>query len=217
MPAIRVLLADDHDLVRAGLRALLQGMSGLEVVAEAGNGREALHGIKVHRPDVVLMDIMMPELNGLDATARAAAAFPDVRVLILSMNAGEEYVLPALRAGAAGYLPKNSSPFELELAIRTVARGQSYLSSAVSKHVIARCLQRSADTISSLERLTPRQRETLQLIAEGHTAKGIAQRLNISLRTAELHRTQLMEALDIHDVAGLVRYAIRMGLIAPGA
>ena len=216
MPAIRVLLADDHDLVRAGLRALLQGVDGLEVIAEAGNGREALEGIKMHQPDVVLMDIMMPELNGLDATARAAAAFPDVRVLILSMNAGEEYVLPALRAGAAGYLPKNSSPSELELAIRTVARGQSYLSSAVSKHVIARCLQHSADTISSLERLTPRQRETLQLIAEGHTAKGIAQRLNISVRTAELHRTQLMEALDIHDVAGLVRYAIRMGLIAPG-
>jgi len=217
MPAIRVLLADDHDLVRAGLRALLQGVSGLQVVAEAGTGREALQLIEMHRPDVVLMDVMMPELNGLDATARVAASFPDVRVLILSMNAGEEYVLPALRAGAAGYLPKNSSPFELELAIRTVARGQPYLSSAVSKHVIARCLHDSANMISSLERLTPRQRETLQLIAEGQTAKGIAQRLNISVRTAELHRTQLMEALDIHEVAGLVRYAIRMGLVTPGA
>jgi DNA-binding NarL/FixJ family response regulator len=217
MAAIRVLLADDHSLVRAGLRALLQGVSGLEVVAEAGDGREALQLIGVHRPDVVLMDIMMPELNGLDATARVAAAFPNVRVLILSINAGEEYVLPALRSGAAGYLAKNSSPAELERAIRTVARGEPYLSPAVSKHVIASCLRHSTDTISSLERLTPRQRETLQLIAEGCTAKGIAQRLNISVRTAELYRTQLMEALDIHDVAGLVRYAIRMGLITPGA
>jgi DNA-binding NarL/FixJ family response regulator len=216
MTAIRILLADDHELVRAGLRALLQGVSGLEVVAEAGNGREALQLIDVHRPDVVLMDIMMPELNGLDATARVAAAFPNVRVLILSINAGEEYVLPALRSGAAGYLPKNSSPAELERAIRTVARGEPYLSSAVSKHVIAGCLRHSADSISSLEKLAPRQRETLQLIAEGCTAKGIAQRLNVSVRTAELYRTQLMEALDIHDVAGLVRYAIRMGLITPG-
>jgi DNA-binding NarL/FixJ family response regulator len=216
MTTIRVLLADDHELVRAGLRALLQGVGGLEVVAEAGNGREALQLIDVHRPDVVLMDIMMPELNGLDATARVAAAFPNVRVLILSMNAGEEYVLPALRSGAAGYLPKNSSPAELERAIRTVARGEPYLSSAVSKHVIAGCLRHSTDSISSLEKLAPRQRETLQLIAEGCTAKGIAQRLNVSVRTAELYRTQLMEALDIHDVAGLVRYAIRMGLITPG-
>jgi DNA-binding NarL/FixJ family response regulator len=216
MAAIRLLLADDHDLVRAGLRALLQRVRGLEVVAEAADGRAALRLIAAHRPDVVLMDILMPELNGLDATARAAAAFPDVRVLILSMNAGEEYVLPALRAGAAGYLPKKSSPQELERAIRTVARGEPYLSPAVSKCVIDRCLHDGAGTISSLERLTLRQRETLQLIAEGQTAKGIAQRLNVSVRTAELHRTQLMEALDIHDVAGLVRYAIRMGLIAPG-
>jgi DNA-binding NarL/FixJ family response regulator len=214
---IRLLLADDHDLVRAGLRALLQGVSGLEIVAEAGNGRKALQLIEIHHPDVVLMDIMMPDLNGLDATARIAATFPNVRVLILSMNAGEEYVLPALRAGAAGYLPKNSSPSELELAIRTVARGDPYLSSAVSKHVIDLCLQHTAPSTTSLERLTPRQRETLQLTAEGHTAKSIAQRLNISVRMAELHRTQLMKALDIHDVAGLVRYAIRMGLINPGA
>jgi DNA-binding NarL/FixJ family response regulator len=213
---IRLLLADDHDLVRAGLRALLQGMSDLKIVAEAGDGRKALRLIEVHQPDVVVMDIMMPDLNGLDATARIAASFPSVRVLILSMNAGEEYVVPALRAGAAGYLPKNSSPAELELAIRTVARGEPYLSSAVSRHVIDRCLQHSSQATTSLERLTPRQRETLQLVAEGHTAKGIAQRLNISVRTAELHRTQLMEALDIHDVAGLVRYAIRMGLIVPG-
>jgi DNA-binding NarL/FixJ family response regulator len=173
--------------------------------------------IEAHRPDVVLMDILMPELNGLDATARVAKAFPYVRVLILSMNAGEEYVLPALRAGAAGYLPKNTSPAELERAIRAVARGEPYLSAAVSRHVIARCLRSGADSGSPLERLTPRQRETLQLVAEGRTAKEMAQRMDVSVRTAELYRTQLMEALDIHDVAGLVRYAIRTGLITPGA
>lgn len=213
MTALRILLVDDHDLVRAGLRALLHGFDGLQVVAEAANGREALQSIELHRPDVVLMDIMMPELNGLDVTAQAAAAFPTVRVLILSMNAGEEYVLRALRAGAAGYLPKNSSPRELELAIRTVARGEPYLGAGISKQLIVQSLRRAGQAITSLERLTTRQRETLQLIAEGYSAKEIAQKLSIKVRTAELHRAQLMEALDIHDIAGLVRYAIRMGLI----
>jgi DNA-binding NarL/FixJ family response regulator len=215
MTLIRILLADDHDLVRAGLRALLHVVEGLQVVAEAANGREALRLIDEHRPDVVLMDIMMPELNGLDVTARATAEFPTVRVLILSMNAGEECVLRALRAGAAGYLPKNSSPTELELAIRTVARGELYLGVAISKQLLVQSLRRPGQAITSLERLTSRQRETLQLIAEGYSAKEIAQKLNISVRTAELHRAQLMEALDIHDIAGLVRYAMRMGLIVP--
>jgi DNA-binding NarL/FixJ family response regulator len=217
MTAIRILIADDHDLLRAGLRALLQGVNGLQVVAEAANGREALQLVDLHRPDVVLMDIMMPELNGLDVTAGVTASFPTVRVLILSMNIGEEWVLRALRAGAAGYLPKNSSPSELELAIRTVARGVPYLGAGISKDVIARCLRHASPTQSSLECLTPRQRETLQLIAEGNSAKEIAQKLGIRVRTAELHRAQLMEALDIHDIAGLVRYAIRMGLIRPDA
>jgi DNA-binding NarL/FixJ family response regulator len=143
MRPIRVLLADDHDLVRAGIRALLQGLAGIEAVAEASNGREALALIEAHRPDVVLMDIMMPELNGLDATAQAAARFPEVRVVVLSMNASEEYVLQALRAGAAGYLLKNISPVELEQAIRAVARGESFLSPAISRHVIAAYLQRT--------------------------------------------------------------------------
>jgi len=163
-----------------------------------------------------LMDIMMPELNGLDATARLAAMLPNVRTIILSMNTSEEYVLQALRAGAAGYLLKNISPSELEQAIRAAARGETYLSPAVSKHVIAGYLQRTGGgVLSSLERLSPRQRETLQLIAEGHTTKQIALKLNIGVKTVEMHRTQLMEALDIHDIAGLVRYAIRMGVITP--
>jgi DNA-binding NarL/FixJ family response regulator len=213
---IRVILADDHDLVRAGIRSLLQNLVGIEIVAEAGNGREALRLSETHRPDVVLMDIMMPELNGLDATARLTAMLPNVRTIILSMHASEEYVLQAMRAGAVGYLLKNISPLELEQAIRAIARGETYLSPAVSKHVIAGYLQRTGSgVLSSLERLSPRQRETLQLIAEGHTTKEIAQDLNIGIKTVEMHRTQLMEALDIHDIAGLVRYAIRMGLVSP--
>jgi DNA-binding NarL/FixJ family response regulator len=215
MKTIRILLADDHDLFRAGILALLDNLDGIEVVAEAGNGREALRLCQAHHPDVALMDIMMPELNGLDATARLAAISPGTRTIILSMNAHEEYVLQALRAGAVGYLLKNISPRELEQAIRTVVRGETYLSPAISKHLIAAYLQRVGGEISSLERLTPRQREVLQLIAEGNTTKAIARKLDIGTKTVETHRAQLMEALEIHDIAGLVRYAIRMGVITP--
>jgi DNA-binding NarL/FixJ family response regulator len=215
MKTIRILLADDHDLFRAGIRALLEDLVGIEVVAEAGNGREALRLCKAHQPDVALMDIMMPELNGLDATARLAMISPGTRTIILSMNAHEEYVLQALRAGAVGYLLKNISPTELEQAIRTVVRGETYLSPAISKHLIAAYLQRAGGETSSLERLTARQREVLQLIAEGNTTKAIARKLDLGPKTVETHRTQLMDALDIHDIAGLVRYAIRMGVITP--
>ncbi|MBI4860414.1 MAG: response regulator transcription factor [Candidatus Riflebacteria bacterium] len=214
---IRVLLADAHHLVRAGLRSLLAAAAGIEIVAEAGDGRQALSLIEEHRPDVVLMDYQMPELNGLDATARSVVARPSSRVIILSMNTGEEAVLPALRAGASGYLAKDVSPAELELAIRAVARGETYLCSAISSCVVTGCLKGSANTLSSFERLTPRQREVLQLIAEGCSSKEIAKKLEISVRTAEMHRSQLMDALDIHDIAGLVRYAIRMGVISPAA
>jgi DNA-binding NarL/FixJ family response regulator len=212
---IRVLLADDHDLFRAGICSLLERVSGVEVVGEAGTGQEALRLIRAHPPDVVLMDIMMPDLNGLDATARVAAKFPSVRVIILSMNAAEEYVLQALRAGAAGYLLKNCSPAELELAIKAVGRGETFLSPGVSRHVIAGYTERVAGKTASLERLTPRQREVLQLVAEGNRTKEIAKKLDISVKTVEMHRTQLMATLDIHDIAGLVRYAIRSGLISP--
>jgi DNA-binding NarL/FixJ family response regulator len=218
MKPIRVILADDHELVRAGIRSLLENLAGIEIVAEAGNGREALRLCKAHRPDVAVMDIMMPELNGLDATARLAAMLPNVRIIILSMNAHEEYVLQAMRAGAAGYLLKSNNPSELEQAIRAVALGETYLSPAVSKHVIAGYLKRTGGGApSSLERLSARQREILQLIAEGYTTKEIAQKLSVGVKTTEMHRTQLMEALDLHDIAGLVRYAIRMGVITPDA
>jgi DNA-binding NarL/FixJ family response regulator len=211
---IRVLLADDHQLFRAGIRALLQTLGDIEVVAEAGDGHEALRLAMEHRPDVVLMDIMMPRLNGFDAAARMTRACPRSRVIILSMNADEDSVLKTLRAGAVGYLVKSADPAELGLAVRAAARGERFLSSAVSEHVVAACLGRIDKETSSLERLTPRQREVLQLVAEGHTTKEIARKLDISVKTAEAYRGELMKALDIHDVASLTRYAIRSGLVS---
>jgi DNA-binding NarL/FixJ family response regulator len=216
MPAIRVLLVDDHNLFRAGIRSLLLTVEGVEVVAEAGDGREGIRLIETHHPDVVLMDIMMPGLNGLDAVARVTRICPATRVIMLSMNAGEDSVLQTLRAGAAGYLVKTADPAELELAIRAVVRGETFLSSAISQHVVAACLGRLGREQTSLERLTPRQREVLQLIAEGHRTKEVAKKLGISPKTAEAYRGELMKTLDIHDVASLTRYAIRIGLVAVG-
>jgi DNA-binding NarL/FixJ family response regulator len=215
MPKIRVLLADDHKLFRAGIRSLLQTLDDIEVVAEAGDGREALRLAAAHRPDVVFMDIMMPSLNGLDAAARIVHAYPHTRVIMLSMSADEDSVLKTLRAGAVGYLVKTADPAELELAIRAAMRGEKFLSSAVSEHVVSVCLNRLDKEQTSLGRLTPRQREVLQLVAEGHTTKDIAKRLEISTKTAEAYRGELMRALDIHDIASLTRYAIRAGLVSP--
>jgi DNA-binding NarL/FixJ family response regulator len=214
MAKIRVLLADDHNLFRAGLRSLLQALDDVEVVAQAGDGREALRLLEAHRPDVVLLDIMMPDLNGLDAVAQIARPCPGTRVIILSMSAQSESVLKALRAGAAGYLVKTADPAELELAIRAVMRGERFLSSAVSKHVVAAWLNAPHSKLTPLERLTPRQREVLQLVAEGHSTKEIARKLDITPRTAEAYRGELMRVLDIHDVASLTRFAIRTGLIS---
>ena len=214
MAKIRVLLADDHKLVRAGIRALLQTVADVEIVAEAADGREALSLIAAHHPDLALMDITMPGLNGLDATARIGRTFPRTRVVILSMSADEDSVLKALRAGAVGYVVKTADPAELGLAIRAVARGERFLSSAVSEHVVAACLNRIDKERTSLERLTTRQREVLQLIAEGHTTKEIATKLEISPKTAEAYRAELMKALEIHDIASLTRYAIRTGLVS---
>lgn len=220
MKAIRVLLVDDHRLVRAGIRSLLEKVAAVNVVAEADNGREALQVVEKYQPDVVLMDIAMAGLNGVEAASRLSRDFPEIRVIILSMHATEEYVLRALRAGAAGYLLKDSATVELELAVQAVARGETYLSPAVSKHVINGYVKRisgkqSQDDPESgrQEELTARQREVLQLIAEGNTTKEVAQKLSLSAKTVETHRLQLMERLDIHDLAGLVRYAIRIGLV----
>jgi DNA-binding NarL/FixJ family response regulator len=214
--SIRVLIADDHTLVRAGIRALLQGLEGVEVVAEAGDGREAMALAELHRPDVLVTDIAMPHVSGLELAGRVARELPEARVIILSMHGNEEYASRALQAGAAGYLLKDSGLAELELAVRAVARGETYLSPAVSKHVIADYLRRTGGAPPESGSLTPRQRQVLRLIAEEKTTKTIARLLGVSVKTVETHRAQLMDRLDIHDVAGLVRHAIRIGLVEAG-
>ncbi len=210
---IRVLLAEDHGLVRAGIRRLLEDLPGILVVAEAVDGREAVDLITRHLPDVALVDMTMPGLNGLAVVGRATADAPSVHVLVLSMHDNEEFVWEALAAGAAGYLLKDSSATELELAVRSVAAGGAYLSPAVSRHVVRDYVRRGGPEQPGVERLTQRQREIVQLIAEGNTNSEIAETLTISIKTVESHRAQLMSRLDIHDVAGLVRYAVRMGLV----
>jgi DNA-binding NarL/FixJ family response regulator len=213
MKSIRVLLVDDHVLVRAGIRTLLEKLAGVEVIGEAGDGHEALKQIKAHLPNIVLMDIAMSGLNGLEAASRVIKEFPHIKVIILSMHATEEYVLQALRAGAAGYMLKDAAIVELELAIQAVSRDETYLSPSISKRVVENYLQRAAPIESPLGQLTSRQREILQLIAEGKTTKEIAFLLNVSAKTVETHRAQLMDRLDIHDVPGLVRFAMRVGLL----
>jgi len=212
---MRVLLADNHTLVRAGIRSLLESISGVEVVAEASDGQEALTLIKERNPDIVFMDIAMERMNGLEATRRAGKTFPRVRVIILSIHSNEEYVSQALRAGASGYMLKDAAPSELELAINAVANGATYLSPTISRQVVDDYLRRvNQKEATPLEMLTPRQREVLQLVAEGSSTKEIAQKLDLGVKTVETHRAQLMERLDIHDIAGLVRYAIRHGLVS---
>jgi DNA-binding NarL/FixJ family response regulator len=209
----RVLLADDHSLVRAGIRALLNEIPGLQVVAEAADGREALDLARIHRPNLVLMDISMRGLNGIEATSQLRRDLPDVRVIILSMHASEEYVTQALRAGASGYMLKDSATQELALAIAAVMRGEAYLSPSISKQLVERYVQGGGVDTGPLDVLTSRQREILQLIAEGRSTKEIAHLLHLSVKTVESHRSQLMERLEIHDIPGLVRYALRVGLV----
>ena len=211
---VRVILADDHTLVRAGIRALLEKLPEVEVVGEAGDGREVLNLVKLHRPDVVLMDITMPGLNGLEAAARMARDFPDVRVIILSMHNNEEYYWRALKAGAAGYLLKKAATAELETALHQVVHGEIYLSREISARLVKKLpSQGIAGRKSPLEQLTSRQREILQLIAEGQNTKQIAEILKVSPKTVEYHRMKLMDGLNVHDIPGLVRFALRVGLI----
>lgn len=211
--AVRVLLADDHALFRAGLRALLQSFDGVQVVAEAGNGPDAIQLVERDRPNLVLMDIALPGLSGLEAAARITTSWPQVRVIILSMHSSEEYVRQALRAGASGYLLKGAEPPELELALKAVMRGETYLTPSVSKKVVDEYLRQGAAQSKGVA-LSPRQCEVLKLIAEGGSTKEIAGKLDLSVKTVEGHRAELMRRLEIHDVAGLVRYAIRIGLVA---
>lgn len=215
MKELRVVLADDHALVRAGIRALLDHLKGVKVVGEAGDGLEALAIIRTTAPDLALIDLAMPNLNGIDATEKIRITFPEVKVIILSMYRGEEFVTQALRAGASGFLVKDAAASELEAALQTVARGEIYLSPVVAKTIIAASLRRPTDSPKAGEDLTGRQREVLRLIVQGLTTKEMAPLLGISSKTVEVHRAQIMDRLEIRDVPGLVRYAMRVGLITP--
>ena len=209
MNPTRVLLADDHAMVRAGIRALIDMIGGIEVVGEAGDGYEALRQIGTAHPDVVLLDITMPGINGFEALKEISSRFPRVRVIILTMHEAREYAIQALRAGAAGFIPKSAAAAELKEAIATVMDGKTYVSTQTAQQVA----READDAQTHLQKLTARQRQILVLIAEGQSTKQIASNLNISVKTVETHRAQLTERLNIHDVAGLVRFAIRVGLI----
>jgi DNA-binding NarL/FixJ family response regulator len=211
---VRVILADDHTLVRAGIRALLDKFPGVQVVGEAGDGREVLNLVRLHLPEVVLMDISMPGLNGLEATARIARDFANVRVIILSMHNNEQYYWRALKAGAAGYMLKKAATAELETALQRVMRGEVFLCREITAQLRKKFpAQPIASRKSPLEQLTDRQREILQLIAEGQNTKEIGIILKISPKTVEYHRKKLMDRLNEHDIPGLVRFALRMGLL----
>lgn len=210
-PQLRVLLVDDHVLVRAGIRALVEAIPGSVIVGEASHGREALAMARKHSPDLVIMDISMPELNGIETTEAMLAVLPRTRVLILSMHAAEEFVRRAMRAGASGYVLKDSVPMELRLAVDSIARGEVYVSPRVSRHLVT-ALNGSAGG-SSLAALTLRQREVLQSIAEGKSTKETAKALGVSAKTVETHRAAIMSRLGIRDIAGLVMFAARHNLV----
>jgi len=213
--AIRTLLADDHALVRAGIRALLRDIADIAIVAEADNGRDAVRLASELTPDLAILDISMKELNGIEAAAQMRTQAPGTRVLILSMHTTEDFVRRALKAGAAGYIVKDSAPLELTMAIEAVMRDETYLSPRVSKSLLSGIVDgRAAPGGSSLDGLTPRQREVLQLVAEGRSTKEIAYALEVSVKTVETHRAALMERLDIRDTASLVIYAVRNGLVS---
>ncbi len=214
MSRIRIVLADDHTLVRAGIRALLEAEGKVEVVGECGDGREALELVLRHRPDVALIDVGMPGLNGLTLARRLTEEAPRTRVLVLSMHGEPSYVRKALEAGVAGYLVKGASVSELPLAIEAVARGETYLSPRISATVVQQMLREGGSEPDPLESLTARQREILQLVAEGRSSKEIAAALGLSVKTVETHRSRIMDRVGIRDVAGLVRLAIRAGLVS---
>jgi DNA-binding NarL/FixJ family response regulator len=215
METLRLVLVDDHRLLREGLKALFRDTGGLEIVGEAGSGDEALSLIETLTPDVLVTDIGMPGMTGIELAERARQMSPALRILMLTMHANEEYVYQAFRAGATGYLLKDCTATELEFAVRAVAAGDVYLTPRVAKPIVAFYLRHAEGRHGFLEELTPRQREILRLVADGHTTKEIARLLNVTVKTAEKHRSQLMQRLGIHEIAGLVRYAVRIGLVHP--
>jgi DNA-binding NarL/FixJ family response regulator len=217
---MRVLLADDHALVRAGIRALLVALPEVESVTEAGDGQQALALLLETRPDVALIDIGMPGLNGLELATRVRREAPGTRLVIVSMHGTPGHVAQALRAGVSGYVLKDAAADELPVLLRAVMRGETYLSPAISKHVVEGYLGRTPTPGTATgegetpEVLTSRQREILQLVAEGKSTKEIAQLLDLSVKTVETHRAQIMDRLGIRELAGLVRYAIRTGIVS---
>jgi DNA-binding NarL/FixJ family response regulator len=212
--SIRVLIADDHKIMLAGLRSILEKQTDFEVVGEADNGRKAVQMAQEKKPDVVVMDVSMPDLNGIEATKQIIESLPETRVIALSMHSDKRFVMGMLRAGASGYLLKDCASQELANAIVQVARGKKYLSPEITGVVINDFLlgDSSEDVAIAASQLSPREREVLQLIAEGWSTKQIASHLYVSIKTIETHRRQIMKKLDLHSIADLTKYAIREGL-----
>lgn len=209
---LRIVLVDDHLLVRSGMKSLIENLGDYEVVGEAQDGHEALRIIEALQPDLVMMDISMPNLNGLDATARALKQNPNLKVIMLSMHANKRYVVEAMRAGASGYLLKHCPAEELARAIRVIAQGGKYLTPELSEAVIDHLRGTAKNSMNEEVQLTTRQREVLQLVVEGLSSREIAQLLGLSIRTVDAHRAEIMARLDIHDLSGLIRYAMTVGL-----
>jgi DNA-binding NarL/FixJ family response regulator len=215
MQQIRILLADDHTIIRSGLRLLLEQQTDFKVVAEASDGREAVELVSKHHPEVAVLDIGMPQLNGIEATQQITSKEPQTQVVILSMHADEGYVLRALKAGAHAYILKNSAEADLIRAVRTVADGKSFFSPAISKMLLEDYVRRIKDkhVEDSYDLLTPREREVLQLIAEGRTNKEVANVLHVSVYTVDAHRGNILQKLNLHGVPELILYAVRKGII----
>lgn len=218
MGSIKIVLAEDHEVVRQGLKTLIDREIDLEVVGEASNGKEAIDLTEENRPDIVLMDITMPRLNGFEATRRIFESFPDVKLLMLTAHDDKDYIFRSLEAGASGYLVKKTAADELIKAIHTVNGGGAYLGSTITETVVDRFKNQFGENgkASPFQSLTGREKEILQLIAEGHSTKEIADILHISKNTVSTHRKNLMKKLDLHNVAQLTQYAIAKGLIEPG-
>lgn len=211
--SIRILLADDHKIMRAGLRSLLEKEHDMKVVAEASQGRTAVRLAREHSPDVAIIDITMPDLNGVEAAHQILSENPNIKVVALSMHSDEQFIAGMLKAGASGYLLKDCAAEELCQAIRAVMAGETYLSPRIASIVVEdyrRDLTR--DELEHVTELTSREREVLQLVAEGQTSKRIAEQLHVSVKTVEAHRQQIMDKLNIRTVAGLTKYAIRKGI-----
>jgi DNA-binding NarL/FixJ family response regulator len=212
---ITVLVAEDHTIVRKGICSLIDGKADIQVVGEAEDGREAIEKAEALTPDVVLMDITMPHLNGLEATRQIKKRCPQVKILALTMYTNEEYILQIIQAGASGYVIKQAAPAELISAIHAVCRGDTFLSPSVSKVIIDEYMKhRASSTSARYDELTDREREVLQLLAEGHSNRSIAEELNISIKTVGVHRTSIMKKLKCQSVSDLVKYALRKGIIS---